>query len=115
MNMYELARKARANHTYDWYKQRNEILKVIEDIFNRYPKCYQREWLYGGKINLIAFKFEGEGYFWWDAVNGNVIESSGFEKVIGNPISGKLRTEVIWNSDPDDHEPMVPNFPVKIS
>ena len=113
--MFELAQNAKRIHPNDWYRQRNVILGVIEEIFKTYPKCYKQQWLYGNKINLITFKFEDKMYFWWDGINGKVVECSCFERMIGRPQNGKIRTEILWNSDVDDHEPMIPQLPIHFS
>jgi hypothetical protein len=116
--LFELAQSAKIIHPDDWYEQRKVILGVIEDIFNTYPKCYKQQWLCGNsgnKFNLITFKFENKIHFWWDCVIGEVIECSGFERMIGRPQNGKIRTEILWNSDVDDYEPMIPRLPIHFS
>lgn len=113
--MLELAINAKKIHPNDWYKQRNVILSVIKEIIKTYPNCYQQKWLIKDKINLITFKFEDSFYFWWDGINGEVIECSGFERMIHQSINGEPRTELLWNSDPDDTEPMIPRWPIKFS
>lgn len=111
----ELAQSVKRNNPGNWYTQRNLILKVIEEIFKTYPDCYEQNWLYDGKINLIMFKYEGDIYFWWDGVNGKTIECSGLERMVGKPKDGKVMTEILWNSDASDHKPMIPQLPINFT
>lgn len=97
----------------DWYAQRTIIAQVIEEIANNYPGAFQRQEFANGKIHLLSFKFEGDFYFWWDGIrDGQIIECSGFERAISRPVNGKIKTEILWNSDPSDHNPFIPQLPI---
>ncbi len=96
-----------------WYDQRNIIAHVIEEIANNHPEAFQTQEFAGGKIRLLTFKYEGDLYFWWDGIqDGHIVECSGFERAISRPLNGKIKTEVLWNSDPIDHEPFIPQLPI---
>lgn len=104
------AKKAEPN---DWYAQRTIIARVIEEIASNYPDAFQRQEFADGKIQLLSFKFEGDFYFWWDGIrDGRIVECSGFERAISRPVDGKIKTEILWNSDPTDHEPFIPQLPI---
>ena len=112
--MFEAAQAVKKIYPDAWYAQRCELLKILEVIFEEFPNCYKQQWL-GEKINLITFRFENEIYFWWDYVDGKVIQCSGLERMVGQLMGGKIRTEVLWNSDKTDCEPMIPKFPIHFS
>lgn len=102
----------------NWYEQRTIILKFIEAWNNNHPDKY--DYRHIGDINdklfqVILISYNNEIYFWWDTVISGVIECSGLEKAISAPSNGKIKTRVIWNSDPDDKAPVIPNMPIKFN
>ena len=109
----KVALEAKKAHPNDWYAQRTIIARVIEEIASSYPDTFQRQEFAGGKIRLLSFWLEGDFYFWWDGIrDGRIVECSGFERAISRPIDGKIKTEILWNSDPADQEPFIPQLPI---
>lgn len=105
------AKKAAPN---DWFGQRKIIGMVINEIAKSNPKsCDRQEFppVEGKKLILYFIKFEGDDYIMWEVVIGEVLECSGLEKVIAPPVNGKIKTELLWNSDPEDNNPFIPKLP----
>ena len=104
----KVALEAKKAHPNDWYAQRTIIARVIEEIASSYPDAFQRQEFAGGKIRLLSFRLEGDFYFWWDGIrDGRIVE-----RAISRPIDGKIKTEILWNSDPADQEPFIPKLSI---
>lgn len=97
----------------NWYEQRTIIGKVIEELANKNPKVFQKQEFADGRIVVLFFYVEGDFYFWWDGIrDGYVVECSGLERAITDPLNGKIKTEIMWSSDPDSDEPLIPQLPI---
>lgn len=114
--MRKLVLAAKKSIPNDWIGQRNCILRVIEEMSKNDPNAFKQEELAGGKILVLIFRYEGAIYFWWDGVkDGRIVECSGLEKAISRPLNGKIRTEILWCSDPDSREPFIPQLPIEFT
>lgn len=97
----------------DWYKQRSIIGELIETLAKNTPEAFHKQVFLDGRLVIIMFKFAGDIYFWWDEIiEGGVIECSGFERMIGDPVDGKIQAEIMWSSDPTTKEPLIPGLPI---
>lgn len=97
----------------NWYKQRTIILKFIEKIIEDNPDKVDVKW-FGEKIHVVIFGYNDDVYFWWDGVDGDIIECSGLEIAAGRPNNGKLATNVLWSSDPSGTtESLISKLPIR--
>ncbi len=109
----KIALTAKKSEPNNWLAQRNLIAKEIMKLAETHPDAFQRHEFADGKIAVVFFFYENDYYFLWDGIkDGYICECSGLERAISRPVNGKIKTEIIWNSDPDDHEPFIPKLPI---
>ncbi len=100
----------------NWSDQRTNILKFLEEFIAKNPKKHEvKRFEEGNKlIQVIAFLYDNEMFFWWDYVENGIIESSGLEQSIGKSQNGRFRTSILWCSDPDMTSSMISLLPIRV-